>query len=405
MTTDRATRTGGLPPITVRPGLAVSVAVVTVLLAALTLPATVPDRPAVAYLCGGLIGAGLLVGIMLAADLMRAVAARRAGLTVSGITLGAFGSRLGVAVPARVASGEGEQARMGSGDLRADAAIAGAGLTVTGLCGALLAAAGALAPGGTFALVGQVALWAGVFALLVTLVDLLPSPRTPGGRLLAAWVLRRTGSPQRAEAVVARMGVLTGWALIALGVAATFLVGLVGLWAVLLGWLALGSSRLAQAQQRTTAALEGLFVRDVMTPAAATLSAWRTVASALDEVVLPSRQSVFGVQDFDGPLAGVALLRDLAAVPMDDRNLARVGRVAIPLDAVATARPDEPLTVAADRLARRPAAGCVVVLDDGPDGRVRMVGVLGPGEFTHAIQTAPLRGRTIVSTVPGPWGR
>jgi CBS domain-containing protein len=244
-----------------------------------------------------------------------------------------------------------------------------------------------------------------MFALLVTLVDLMPSPRTPGGRLLAAAVLRRTGDPDRAEAVVARTGVIIGWSLIVLGVAATFLAGLVGLFAVLLGWFALGTSRLAQAQQRTTAAFEGVFVRDVMTPAPATLSAWRTVASALDDVVLPSRQSVFGVQDFDGPLAGVALLRDLAAVPMDDRSLARVGRVTIPLEAVATARPDEPLTEAMTRLTQRPAAGCIVVLDDDPDGRVRMVGVVGPAEFTHAVETAPLRGRTIVPTGLGPFSR
>jgi CBS domain-containing protein len=327
---------------------------------------------------------------------------------VSGITLGAFGSRLRLAapgqVPAQVAGGSG-LVGMGSGDPRVDAGMARAGLAVTGLCGTLLVVAGALAPGGVFALVGQVALWVGTFALLVTLVDGLPAPRTPGGFLLAAAVLRRTGSPQRAEAVVARTGVVVGWTLIAAGIGAIFTFGLVGLWAVLLGWLALASSRLAQARQRTNAAFDGLFVRDVMTPASATLSAWRTVASALDDVVLPSRQSVFGVEDFDGPLAGVVLLPDLAAVPMDDRGLARVSRVTIPLHAVATARPDEPLTAAMNRLTQRPRAGCVVVVDDDPDGRVRMVGVIGPVELTRAMQIAPLRGRTIIPSGLGPWAR
>ena len=405
----------------------------------LTLPATVPDRPGFAYFSGGVIGAGLLVAILFAADLARAAAARRAGIQVIRITLGAFGSRLsimrgrpgdrtegdrstgGTAVgptgggptgggptdggltggPDRRAEttfdGTADPLSPATGDALADASIARVGLLVTALAGIILVAAGAFAPGGNLALVGEVALWVGTFALLVTVVDLLPGPRSAGGRLLAARVMKRTGSEAAARAAVARAGVITGWTLIGVGVVASFLIGLVGLWAVLLGWLALGSSRLAQAQQRTTDALDGLFVRDVMSPAPEPLSAWTTVASALHEVVLPSHRSVFGVQDFAGPLVGVALLRDLAAVPMDDRNLARVSRVLIPIERVATARPDEPLSAVTSRLTERPAAGVIVVLEDRPDGAPRMVGTVGPGELTHAIETAPLRGRRIIA--------
>ncbi|WP_018503293.1 peptidase M50 [Parafrankia discariae] len=425
MSTKDGSRPTALPPIAVRPGLFVSVAVVTVVLGALTLPATVPNRPAFAYFSGGVLGAGLLVAILLGADLARAAAARRAGITVTGITLGAFGSRLGL-TPARgrsvdrggagLSSGAGPASGAGdpgtpvtgdaltpvTGDAVADAAIARAGLMVTALAGTVLVAVGALAPGGTLALVGELALWVGTFALLVTVVDLLPAPRSAGGRILAARVLRRTGDEAAAGAAVARAGVITGWTLIVFGVAAVFLVGLVGLWAILLGWLALGTSRLAQTQERASAALRGVFVRDVMTPAPEPLSSWKTVAAALDETVLPSRGSVFGVRDFAGPLVGVALLRDLAAVPADDRGLARVSRVTIPLDRVATARPEEPLAAVASRLARRPAAGVIVVVADGPDGWPVMVGTVGPGELARALETTPLPGRVVT---PAGFGR
>ncbi|MCK9926848.1 peptidase M50 [Frankia sp. Mgl5] len=428
MSTKDGSRPTALPPIAVRPGLFVSVAVVTVLLGALTLPATVPGRPGFAYFSGGVLGAGLLVAILLGADLARAAAARRAGITVTGITLGAFGSRLGLA-PARDRStdrgdgsplsgtgplggsaplggtgpaGSGDPLAPASGDALADAAVARAGLTVTALAGMVLVAAGALAPGGTLALVGELALWVGTFALLITVVDLLPAPRSAGGRILAARVLRRTGDEAAAGAAVARAGVITGWTLIVFGAAATFLVGLVGLWAILLGWLALGTSRLAQTQERTSAALRGVFVRDVMIPAPEALPSWKTVAAALDETVLPSRASVFGVRDFAGPLIGVTLLRDLAAVPADDRDLARVARVTIPLDRVATARPEEPLAVVASRLAHRPAAGVIVVVADGPDGLPGMVGTVGPGELARALETAPLHGRVVT---PASFGR
>jgi hypothetical protein len=448
MAGEDATR-GGFPPITVRPGFAVAAAVVTVLLGALTLPATVPDRPGFAYFCGGLIGVGLLAGILVGADLMRARAARRAGLTVVGIVLGAFGSRLSVAVsdpaanwyrpggdaasnagrPAARATGPvalfpdaaakrgstggvdlvpppggglpfgGDAVGVGSDGsaagadaVRAEARMARAGLAVTALAGAVLVVLGVLSPGGTLALAGQVALWVGTFALLITAVDALPSPRSAGGRLIADRVLRRTGSRDRAERAVARAGVISGWTLIVIGAAGVFLVGFVALWAALLGWMALGASRLAQSQQRAQAALAGLTARDVMTPAPPTLSSWSTVDDALRDVVLPSRRALFGIADFDGSLAGVALLRDLAAVPMDDRGIARVNRVLVPLSMVATAAPGDPLAELPARLVERPAAGCVVVVEPAGDGGVRMIGTVGPVELSQAIETAPLRG-------------
>ncbi|EFC83031.1 hypothetical protein [Parafrankia sp. EUN1f] len=386
-------------PITVRPGLFVSVTIVTVVLAAFTLPATAPDRPGFAYFSGGVIGAGLLVVLLLAADLARAAAARRAGIKVVGITLGAFGSRLVLAPAQRGGASDGlgasEPLTPGTDDPAADAAIARAGLTVTALVGVVLVAAGALAPAGTLKLLGEVALWVGTFALLITVVDLLPAPRSAGGRILAARVVRRTGDKAAAAAAVARAGVITGWTLIALGVVAVLLIGLVGLWAVLLGWLALGSSRVAQAQQKATTALSGVFVRDVMVPAPPALQAWKTVGSALEETAIPSGGSVFAVRDFAGPLLGVVLLRDLAAVPADDRGLARVTRVAIPLDRVAVARPDEPLASVTSRLAQRPAAGVIVVVESGPDGGQEMVGTVGPGEIARALEASPPHGRVV----------
>ncbi|MCM3882197.1 peptidase M50 [Frankia sp. R82] len=465
MSTHGATRWGGLPPITVRPGFAVSATLVTVLLGALTLPATVANRPASAYLCGGLIGALLLAGVLVGADLMRARTARRAGLTVVGITLGATGSRLivapgrprpgdpvvnGSAGPGRptttsvdrvtggFGAGVGLSGRGGglglvkpsptdrppqdgppdgpaftqggvadngadaeADAIRIEAKLARAGLSVTALAGAMLVVLGVLLPGTTTALAAQVALWVGTFVLLLTFVEILPSPRSAGGRLIADRVLRRTGSRANAERAAARAGVLSGWALIALGTAGVFLVGFVALWAVLLGWMALGASRLSQAQQRTAAAFAGLTARDVMVPAAPMLSAWTTVDDALRDVVLPSRQGVFGVTDFSGGPAGVVLLHDLASVPMDDRGLTRVNRVLVPLPMVATAAPADDLAVLPARLAERPAAGCVVVLEQAADGGVRMVGTVGPTEFGRALETAPLRGQGLGPVRPG----
>ncbi|ORT54423.1 peptidase M50 [Frankia sp. KB5] len=440
MTTHDATRRGHLPPITVRPGLAVSVAIVTVLLSAITLPATVPGRPGFAYLSGGLIGAGLLVGVLLAADLMRARSARRSGVTVLGITLGAFGSRLvlagapdrsaGVAVAPHPTTPHpaAHQPALHGIDLAPPPVAAldptpGTGTQVgtqveariarAGLLGARTTASAALHPG-----CDQPAAGAARGGKDVNEGHQQREGTHPQGHLAGqfpgAGGCQGTEHDKQGpggsgdEQAAARAGVITGWSLIAVGLVGSFLVGFVALWAVLLGWLALGTSRFAQAQQRTYVALEGLTVRDVMSPPPPPLSAWTTVASALDEVVLPSRRAVFGVEDFDGSLAGVALLRDLAAVPMDDRGLARINRVMIPLEMVATARPDEQLTDVTGRLLERPAAGCVAVIGAAPDdGRLRLIGTVGPVELKQAVETAPLRGRatTVRPAHPGGFWR
>jgi hypothetical protein len=79
-----------------------------------------------------------------------------------------------------------------------------------------------------------------------------------------------------------------------------------------------------------------------------------------------------------------------------------VQRLVVPLGQVATARPAEPLTEAVARLALRPAAGLVLVLDDTGDGKRRAVGVVGPDEVNRAIQTAPLRGVRFGGRSPWP---
>ncbi len=381
MTADHTPRGTVRTPVSMRPGAAVTIALLTFLLSAFMLPATVPDRPTVAYLSAGFVGAGLVFGVLLAADFARAAVARRSGVEVSGITVGTFGSRLGTMTQI--------------GEPATAARVAAAGLLVGGLAGAVLAVLGWLAPSGAPALAGSVGLWVGGLLLLLTVSELLPTPRTGGGRLLAAAVYRRTGSRERADTTVARAAVVIGWGLIALGLAVLFLVGPVGLWVVVLGWIALGSGRLEQSRLRTNRVLAGVRVSEVMGPAPEIVAGWRTVSAALEEVVGPamatSGRTVFTVVDFDGGLAGVVSLHDLIAVPMDDRGLTRVSKVGVPMAAISLTMPDELLTDLLPRLAGRPGAGLALVVDDTDAVRPRPVGVVGHMEITRALAVASLR--------------
>ncbi|WP_239333150.1 peptidase M50 [Frankia sp. CiP3] len=401
MTVDQVATGTVRTPVSVRPGAAVGVGFLSFVLGAWTLPSTVPGRSSVAYLSAGLAGAGLLLGLLLVADLARAAVARRAGIRVDGITVGAFGSRL-------------RAATIGSHEPRTGARVACAGLLVSGLGGAGFVTLGWLPPGGGLALAGSAGFWAGALALLITLSELLPTPRTDGGRLLTAIVHRWTGSRERAGMAVARAGMITGWILIAAGVALAFVVGALGLWVALLGWPALASGRAEQSRLRTNTMLAGVRVGDVMGPAPEILPGWRTVSAAVEEMArtrMPGGQTVFAVVDVNGAFTGVTQLCDLVAVPGDDRWSTRVAKISVPLAAVPTTTPGELLSDLLPRLAERPDAGCALVLDDAgaagdgmsgdgaPNAAAspRLIGTVGYPEIAGALATVtPLpTGRTV----------
>jgi len=379
-------------PVTVTRGAYLSAALVTVFLAVATLPAAVPHRSSLAYLTAGLAGTLLLFGVLYAAERARAVIARRAGAERVAIDVTAVGPRL----------------RAGGtvGDPLVAGRIAAAGLAVTGLAGAALVAFGLLAPGGRVALTGESALWVGIFVLLLTATDLLPAPRSAGGRLLRAAFIRRGASRWRADSATARAGVITGWALVVVGIGAIYAVGLLGLWAVLLGWLTVSASRLEQGRLRARRRLDGLLTRDVMAAPPTVIAGWRTVHAALADgddpvgaglfgtgpaqpgavgasdpstspgfggagpfgsVAAMLTARVFAVRDLDGTLIGVVTVRELLAVPPDDRGLRRVRDVMIPMSAVARARPDDPAGELLEAMADKPAPVALVVDGDGPD--------------------------------------
>nr|MDT0666952.1 hypothetical protein [Micromonospora sp. DSM 115978] len=151
-----------------------------------------------------LLGVGVLIAVLLGADVLRARVARRAGIDVKSITLGAFGPLLDVARHSRrnnpfapaapnsfdaaesahtagvlftskdasgvhsvVAPGGVGTTGKGPGSASLDdpavaARLGRAGLLVTGVAGALLVVLGVVAPAGSsYELLGQVALWVG----------------------------------------------------------------------------------------------------------------------------------------------------------------------------------------------------------------------------------------------------
>ena len=407
----RGLRLAGIP-VTLTPG-AYLLGVLAAGFGAFTLPALDPGRSLAGYLAAA---AGLVVVLlasMVAHELAHSIMARRYGLSVP-VTVGLFGGvRHG---RARRPGSPAEQELPGPG---AQWRVAAAG-PLTSLLLGLVSAAAAVAASllGAGLLVVAVASAAAWVNGLLAVANLVPGAGLDGGRIVRALAWARSGDPTRAGLIAARFGQVSGAILVAAGVTALALGHLTGLWFGLMGLLMVGASRAEASQVRTSAALAGVRVRDILPPDGGlgpTARGWQTVQDFLGGDSLgrdfPGRDgadrlaghgpTAYPVRDFDGQLSGLVTLTQLLAVPENRRDAARLSQVATPVAYLTFTTLDEPLTGLRarlahgghgrpDSLAARQTPAHALVL--GPSGE--LAGLLTPADFTRAVQFGALRTAT-----------
>ncbi|MBA9002347.1 site-2 protease family protein [Thermomonospora cellulosilytica] len=361
----------------IRVGINVSVlaivAIIVVGLAFGQLPAVFPDRAPLAYAVAALVAAVAFLASLLAHELAHAIAARRHGIGVEGITLWLLG---GVA-------------RL-HGDPRgpkADFWIAVVGPLTSLALGAVF---GVLAQvlfwvGGTGLTVGVLSYLAGLNVLLAVF-NLVPAAPLDGGRVLRAALWRWRGDRTWAAVRAARAGRIFGFLLIALGVM-WFVTGrgLNGLWLALVGLFLVNAAAAEEQQAQTQAWLGGVRVRDVMSPDPMTAHPSESVADFVHRVVLTHRFSTYPLLDELGRLTGLVTLNRIRAVPPAERPATTLGRIACDPDEIPRARPDQPLTDLMPRLAGCTDGRAVVV-----DAEDRVVGLVTPSDISRALQLGEL---------------
>jgi Zn-dependent protease/CBS domain-containing protein len=345
----------------------VIVAILVVALASGLFPGLQPGRSTVEYVAAAAVAAALFLVSLLAHELAHAVVARRNGIEVDGITLWLFG---GVA---RLRS----EPRTPGADFRI--AVVGP-LTslviavVFGILGAaVLAAAG---PGLVVTVLGYLA---GVNVLLAVF-NLVPAAPLDGGRLLRAALWRWRGDRVAAAVSAARAGRVFGYALVVLGILQVATgQGLGGIWLVLIGLFIVSAASAEEQQTQVAASLQGITVRDVMTPDPVTADPGLTLDRFIAETVLTHRFSAYPLTDPDGRLVAMTTLNRIRDVAPERRATTRLADVACPLDQLPTARPEEPLVTLLERMTGC-ADGRAVVLD----GYGRVVGVVSPTDISQA---------------------
>ncbi len=275
--------------------------------------ASVNGSETAAYAASVAASLGFFASILLH-ELGHALAARRAGIEVTGIDLFFFG---GLMHMSRDTDSPGDEFK-----------VAAAGPAVTLLlivAGALLAAVLA----GSLTDLSRVATLAdrdtaSVLELLVSFLvsmnvlllalNLVPAFPLDGGRMARALIWKLTGSRARATRLSARLGQAFGLLLAAFGLALALQGSLLnGFWMLALGWLLHAAARTAVVQSTVSEELEAITVGEVMEPEPVVIPAGLDAQQAWDDFFLRyGDRAAFPVIDEQGRPLGVAKRDDFA---------------------------------------------------------------------------------------------
>jgi len=331
-----------------------------------------PGLSRTTYYVMAVVASLLFFGSLVLHELGHALAARREGMEIEGITLWMFGgvARFSTAFPSA----------------GAEFRIAVAGPLVTLVLGGTFIAAGAWIP--LPDAVDGVVAWLGYINLVLLAFNLIPALPLDGGRILRsimwrlkgdfAWATIRATLASRAFALMMIGG----------GVVLFMFQGLFsGVWLAAIGWFLYSASTVELRHLAVSDALHGLRVRNVMSRDPVTLDPDSRLGDTLDTLSVSERHSGYPVVE-DGHPLGLLSMGTLAEAPRQDWERHRVREFMLPLAQVPTIGIEDDAAEAVELLQTTPLRQALV-LEDG-----RLAGVLTLSDLADAVELRrPIRPR------------
>jgi Zn-dependent protease len=331
-------------------------------------PSTNPGLSGGTHLAMAIVATAAFFGSVLLHELGHAVQARREGIEIDGITLWLFGG---------VARFKGAFPSAG-----AEFRVAVAGPLVSLALGLLFVfAALASLPEA----VDAVFAWLGYINLTLLVFNLLPAFPLDGGRVLRSLLWRRSGDLARATRIAADVGRGFGYLFIAGGVAMFIFQGsFSGAWLAFIGWFLLQAASVEARYVLARQVLEGLRVRDLMTPDPVTVAPDLTLGDVMDRIMWQHRHTSYPVVE-DGSAVGLLPFRCVAEVPRGEWDARHVRDCMLDRDQVPVLRQDQPAIDALGALGQAGDKRALVVADG------RLVGLLSMSDLARALEAPPRR--------------
>ncbi|MDJ0960217.1 MAG: site-2 protease family protein [Acidimicrobiia bacterium] len=351
-------------PVRIHAGALVIAGLVAWIVGSSVLPQFVPGASTAGYLVGGAVAGAGVLGSILAHEAAHAIVARRHGVPVKSITLWLLGG---------VAHLEDE-----APSPRAEAQIAGVGPLTSIVVAATLGGLGLMLGSiGVAPLAAATFLWLALINGVLAVFNLLPGAPLDGGRLLRAWLWKRSGDKDRAAARATSVGRVVGLSVVGLGAIELLVLGnFGGLWTAFIGWFLYGAAGQEARAGKIAAGLGDRRMREVMSPLPTSVPDWSPVADLL--AAPPYGASRVLAVDFGGDPSAVVELDQVARLI---RTARRPDGGALRIKDLPLASPVE---VDGDRPAiealRTHAGKPVIVTADG-----RPIGVVAEPELARAV--------------------
>ncbi len=185
--------------------------------------------------------------------------------------------------------------------------------------------------------------WLAFINVALAAFNSVPAFPLDGGRILRAFVWRRTGDFGRATRIASRVGQVIAYALIAGGIAVMILVRegwFSGLWLILIGWFLHRAARAGYQQVLLQDALAGITARQVTDYACPLISPHISLAEVVDRYMVPTGRDCLLVTQ-GTRLEGMVTLTQIKKVPRASWASTSVQEIMIPASELRVARAEQ----------------------------------------------------------------
>ena len=342
-------------------------------LAAAVFPTDYPGHADATYLLMAIVASALFFGSILVHELSHTLRSLREGIKVREVTLWLFG---GVSRSEEPMPTPGAEFRVIAAGPAASAVLA-ATFWIVALLGR--------SAGISNTVVG-VASYLATINLLLLVFNLVPALPLDGGRLLHAWLWRRSGDRSAATLSAAGAGRAFAFLLIGLGLFGLFVgVGLAAIWFVFLGWFLMEAANQEAIGGLVERVVTGLRVRDVMVRDPISVAATTTIGDFLAGVARRSPHGAYPVTNDRGELVGLMRVHRTGSIPRSEHDRVTVADAMLPISEVPIVGPDDPMTSVFEMLTREP--GRALVFEAPSSGRA--IGLVSASDLSRVLQNAP----------------
>jgi CBS domain-containing protein len=183
----------------------------------------------------------------------------------------------------------------------------------------------------------------------------------------------------------ARSGRILAFIMIGLGMAQILAGAMIaGLWLAFIGVFVHSAARDEERRLRSRQLVTGVLVADAMTADPRTAPAAITAETFIEHHLLGGPHSAYPVVSPDGSVLGMITLAQLRRIAPERRATSLLRDIAVPLDELATAAPDEPVTALLARLTKAPG-GRALILNGG-----RVAGIVTANDIARLLDARPL---------------